>query len=216
MKKICVLSMLTATFMLAGCTATDSATQDSLIVSQEADVVEMYRDAYRNTHGPNRRDATIVAEGGSRGGAALRTVEERHVLYYRYPESTLKNDVVDTTVAIPKVDLLDALNTVAILDGDEGFNQANPSDYNNDAFNGVANPAPSTVDNTTKDVSKSQPSFNSGIDESHGFSHYELSRWERYCAGMPDNLDVKFIKRVGGDEKLPAFMRATCHPKPVL
>lgn len=45
-----------------------------------------------------------------------------------------------------------------------------------------------------------------------GYSHYELARWERYCAGNPDKLDRIFVIEEGGHKSLPEELKGKCTP----
>lgn len=204
MKKIYVISALAALCLMAGCSSTaKEATDAALLSSKPADANEMYEKAYREGMGPNRRDATVIVAPGSRGGAALRPGEEVHVLYYRYPNEEMLSIEEDHQYK-PTVDLNEAVTTMANLDDDD---DSDPITFSTSELNSKfgGQPQPANSQGTTN-----------GLNQGTGFSQYELSRWERYCAGHPDNLDVKFIKQVGGHSRLPEFMKANCNPKTAL
>lgn len=191
---------LLLTLALVGITSACSlvSTDDSSHAGVETDgsvvttVDDLYLEKRRKALGPNRRDATVVSIGSGRGGAALRTAERRHVLYYRYPydpEDKTTGGDLDSSAAVgdetpsPAEALSSALAAMTKLDN-EGAD------------------TPGAADKT--------------ISVEHGYSYYELSRWERYCEGKPDSLDITFIKKAGGHNKLPEHLVNDCAPKTIL
>lgn len=44
------------------------------------------------------------------------------------------------------------------------------------------------------------------------YTVYELARWQRYCEGKPDHLDVAFVVSAGGHTAVPDEMLERCQP----
>ncbi len=147
---------------------------------------------------PNRRDAVVVNRGSNIGGAAIRPVERQHVLYFHNPSMVNKAGAGKAVEADLSANEVKDANAQALQHSLELLNGQ------------LSDSTPAANKSGEIPVAKlAKPAKG----EATGYSYYELSRWERYCAGNPDSLDIKFIKRVGGHDSLPAFLKDSCSPK---
>jgi len=76
----------------------------------------------------------------------------------------------------------------------------------------IKKPSQKLQPQTVKPNKKVEARVEAKVHAGNSYTVYELARWQRYCEGKPDQLDVAFIVKAGGHTAVPDEMLNRCEP----
>lgn len=154
------------------------------------------------------RSLAVTDIEASRGGAAIRQPGYRHVLM---PMGDERLELNKARLSAGDLDitpeaLLDSAIASADLLSDSSSWSGSAADSEPLDSSELSGSSGSTIRDETSEEDESA--------ELTGFSHYELSRWERFCSGGTgmDEPDWRFVTDNGGASNVPSVLSGQCSP----